>query len=549
MRPDPGRRSAAAPVPPSGWRHAKSVFGLTSMRLSGTVLAFASAALLAFRFGAGATADAFFLAYRFMNNASQPLGQLLKIVTIPSIVDARQSGGREAHRTWTRPALYIVLGSLVVSTAAAFAAPQVVRLLAPGFETERAALAARVFRVFLFLLPAALVLSVAVAVHNAARHFTRAAFLEELPRWLMLAVLVLLVPPLGVVGVSWAFVLGTLLATVLLVPGLRAALLPDREREESPRAQGGAEVATLWIRYLPLLIWHVGTVLANWINFAYVSTAPEGSISVLVYGERLARAAPSALSAALASIMYVELAHRTAQENGRSANAVLARFLRISFFVLLPILGFFIAASGQIVQLLLGRGAFGPDSVAATSAVLRAVAISVAFAFFVRCMIYRMNLGTSGRIVGIVLFASTVSLLVHWTANAMLVPRLAATGAALATTFSSATGMLMMGRGVAREFGHFMNRREWGSIGRTLAAAGCSTLAMGGVGAWLTRDSSGQIIVQALHLALIAFLGCFVYLVVAWVVRHRELDESWQILRRALAGREPDAPIADPDAD
>ena len=522
-------------------RISRSVVALALARGTVVLLSLAIAVLLANRLGAGVSTDAFFLVRRLTVGLSEAFGRLVTVIYVPPLVAVMRSLGRGATgRLWWSHMIRIVGLALLGAAIVAVLAPWVVAVFAPGFDAERAALATRLLQILVFMIPAGLALASMRSLLFASRRFGVPEFAKAFPRFLVVMILILLVPPLGVTALSWALLGGTVLVILVLVPSLlsvasRTRNEEDAEPSDAMRASPDANLSEspgLGVpgRTLPALLLLASAQSAAWIDVAFASTQPLGGVSVLEYGYRIVNVLPDALMFSLNAVMYTEFAHMTAEGSAQATTRGIARYLRAGLFLLLPFVAFVWVAADAIVGLLFGHGAFSDKAVQVTVLVIRLNVPSILFTFLRTSMMARLFAEKGAPYLKIAGMVACVALISRAGGAALLVTPLGVPGIALAGTLSGGLVFVTLYFFLTRHWGKFILAKDVWAIARMVASTAVSAGAMYGL--LLLTGSVGGLVGEAVALASVGVVGAISYLGTAALLRIEELSVVGAFLRR-----------------
>jgi putative peptidoglycan lipid II flippase len=273
----------------------------------------------------------------------------------------------------------LVAGVLAaLSALAAWQAPAVITyVLAAGFatagNTEQVELAVRLLRILL-LSPAIFGVSgLLMGILNAHQRFLLPALAPTF-YWLgMIVGLLALSPSLGIEGLAWGAVLGSVMHLVVQLPGLRG-LGPDL----TPRwAWSDPEVRVVLALMGPRLL-GVGAVQLNFVvSTTLASYLSPGSLAALNVGWQVFTMPQVVIAQAIAVAALPTFARLVAQGERAALRASVADTLRSVLYLTLPATVGLIALAGPIVALLFERGEFDAADTALVAQVLIAYTVGL----------------------------------------------------------------------------------------------------------------------------------------------------------------------------
>jgi putative peptidoglycan lipid II flippase len=489
--------------------------------------------MIAYLFGAGPAADAFFVAYRLPNLLRRLFAEgALTAAFVPVFTDELANKGKEeAFRLARATFSLLALTLLLVCVVGIVLAPWLVRLVAPGFASQEATFALTVTLTrwclpYIFFISLA---ALAAGVLNSLNHFFAPAastILLNLAMILCAALLASRVEP-AVWSLALGVIVGGLAQVALQMPFLRRHGLSLRPLWQ-PRMPGVGRIIKLMgpaafgaaVYQITVLI---NTVLASWL--------PAGSVSYLYYADRIVEFPLGVFGIALATAILPSLSRQSATGEHRTLVETMGFGIRMSMFIHLPAMVGLIVLAEPLVQLLFGRGEFGPHSVRATALALVGYSLglwayvgsrTVSQAFFAL-----KDTRTPVK-------AGAWCLLVNLGASLALMGPFAHTGLAAATALSSAANMMLLLWYLRARLGPLGGRRLLrSSLWMLLAslAMGLATAAVAYLPSWGPED---QALYKYLRPLAAVLVGVASYLGASWGLR---LPEFGELKRIALGQR------------
>ncbi len=257
-------------------------------------------------FGASAELDAYYAAFELPDGLFTVVaGSAMATALIPILSARIVQGDREgvwrlvsAVINW---ALLIVAG---VSLVAAIFAPQVVRAVAPGFDAERMALAARLMRLVLLQTVISSAGGIVMSVLQAHQHFLLPAAAPICYTLGRIAGALWLAPRWGIFGLAWGGLVGTVGHFLIQTPGLIRYRARWWLTLRHPDLR--AVLALMGPRALGLGATYLNFVLPTFLG----SHLPAGAISAYEYSWRLMQFPETVIGTALGLTVFPTLAER-----------------------------------------------------------------------------------------------------------------------------------------------------------------------------------------------------------------------------------------------
>ncbi|WP_041794161.1 murein biosynthesis integral membrane protein MurJ [Pararhodospirillum photometricum] len=322
--------------------------------------------------GAGAVADAFFVAFRFPNLFRSLFAEgAFSAAFVPLFAGEVEAQGRDAARRFAREA-YTVLALLLVVFVAAMEIlmPWAMIALAPGFADVpgKMTLAVELSRIaFPYLLFISLA-SLQSGVLNSLGHFAAAAAAPILLNLTLITALLGFADSAPTPGhaLAWGVSAAGVLQFVWLAVHCRRAGLPlglTRPRL-SPlvRRLGRRVVPVVFGSSLYQVNLLIGTVLASLVS--------DGAVSYLYYADRVTQLPLGVIGIAVGTALLPLLSRQLKAGNIEAALWNQNRALEVALLLTLPAAAALMVLATPITATLFERGAFSPEDTVATAAAM-----------------------------------------------------------------------------------------------------------------------------------------------------------------------------------
>lgn len=470
--PSPPPQAPSPQPPPSPDRHETiRTIGRQGARVSVAILlsrlfGFLRDMLIAERFGTGAMADLFYVAYRIPNMLRELFAEgALSSAFIPTLTRTLDREGRDAaERLYTGVLLLLSLILLPVIVGGMLFAPEILSLLAPGWSIDpaRKALGAKMIRImfpFLYFISLSALL---MGVFNAQKRFfipaaspvafslaliVAALFPDSLfpgPPILRLAVGVL-AGGLSQWGIQWL---------LLGKNRLRVVGLLSSSNWRDPEVRGVMSrivpaIGGLWVTQGNLLI---ATLFGS-----YLAT---GTIAALYYAMRLVQFPLGLIGAAVATVL-LPLFSLHARDGGGPQEKLaetLAHGYRASLFLMLPASAGLVALREPLIRLLFQHGRFNETSAEQTAVALIGYAVGL-WSFSGVRIIVRAFYATGDMKTPVM--AALAGLFTNLAISGLLAPRMGV----FALAFGISAGSLVNQAYLFIRLKHLLGRRPWEIFG------------------------------------------------------------------------------------
>ncbi|RXK32889.1 murein biosynthesis integral membrane protein MurJ [Arsenophonus endosymbiont of Bemisia tabaci Asia II 3] len=316
----------------------KSLAVISSMTMFSRILGFIRDAIIARVFGAGATTDAFFVAFRLPNLLRRIFAEgAFSQAFVPILAEYKNQQGDEATRTfiaYVSGLLTLILA--IVTLAGILAAPWIIYITAPGFTDtpDKFNLTVRLLRItFPYILLISLV-SLAGAILNTWNRFSVPAFAPTLLNISMIISVLLLAPYCEppIIALGWGVFAGGILQLLYQLPYLQKIGMLVLPRI-SFRNSGVWRVLKLMG---PAIIGVSVSQISLIINTIFASFLQSGSVSWMYYADRLMELPTGVLGVALGTILLPSLAKSFSTGDHKEYQRLMDWGLWLCFLLALP---------------------------------------------------------------------------------------------------------------------------------------------------------------------------------------------------------------------
>jgi len=368
------RMAPGLPSRPGGTTIVRSTALLAALAAASGLLGFGRDTVIAAVFGASAAVDAYLVAQGLMNLVLALVADAVAKAVVPPVARAVIEGDPQRSNRTVSTTLTVAAAALVPASALmALNAELVISLLAPGFEPEVAAQAARLTQIMLLATMLVAGTDILAAVCQAHGRFFFSG-LQGIPFNLAMIIFT------AALGARWGadalaagFVVGSAFRLAVQLPAVRAVRLSLRPSVRV-RDPGFREV----LRLMPALL--VGTALVNvntLVDRAVGSGQVEGTITALNLGWRLVTLAYTLLVVTLVAALYPALSALAAPERRGELRRLTGQSLGGLLVVLAPVVAVLLAVTQPLVRVVFGRGEFGDTAVRMTSTAIAFFAVAL----------------------------------------------------------------------------------------------------------------------------------------------------------------------------
>jgi len=372
------------------------------------VLALVRDRLLAASFGAGASLDIYYAAFRIPDFIFVTVASVVSIsVLIPALIERTAIDKKTARRFLTEVFTFFFSAIIVAAGIAFFLMPYIAPLVFPGFSDEAVAQTILLSRILL-LSPILLGISnVLGSITQTFRRFFIYALSPLLYNFGIILGILFLSPSLGIVGVVYGVITGALFHLLIQLPFvIRSGLLP------------GISFSSRWSNVRPVLLISIPRTLtlamshlSILILLSFASLMDKGSISVYNFSSNLQSVPISIIGVSYSLAAFPTLSKLFSSGNQKKFLEQISTSARHVVFWSVPIAVLFIVLRAQIVRVILGSGQFDWTATRLTAAALALFAFSLVFQNIV--LLYVRGFYSAGRTKApliISLFSSVVTI-------------------------------------------------------------------------------------------------------------------------------------------
>lgn len=486
--------------------------------------------LIAGVLGAGAGADAFFVAFKLPNLFRRLFAEgAFSMAFVPMFAGRVEGEGKAQAQIFAEAALSVLFWTLLGFVILfELIMPWVMMGFAPGFlgDPEKFDLVVALTRItFPYLLLISLV-SLMAGVLNSLGRFAAAAATPILLNLCLIGAI------LGLANFtktpSHALAWGVAGAGVVQVIWLYAACVRAGVRLKLPRPRLTDDVRTLGRRILPVAlgagIYQINLV----IDTVIASFLATGSIAYLFFADRVNQLPLGVIGVAVGTALLPLLSRQLRAGEEAAALNSQNRALELSLLLTLPAAVALMVIAEPVIRVLFQRGAFGASETEATAAALAVYAIGLPAYVLVKALapgfFAREDMATPVKI-------SVACLILNLVLNLILMGPFKHVGIAMATAASSWLNAGLLAYVLSRR-GHFsLDARLKSRLPRILlAAAGMAAFLV-----WALGPLSGALAAgepqRILALALLVALGMAVFAALVLVTRAARLSDLKSLYR------------------
>lgn len=502
-------------------------------------------AVLAATLGAGPVADAFYVAFRLPNFFRQLVAEgAFNSAFIPLVSQQKTQHGAALAKQYAAEVQAFMIAVLVVMvTVAVICMPWIIRILAPG-AVERGDDFMRMVDYARVMFPYLAAVSLVALGGGYLNVQGRFAPLAMSPIWFnIVSVGVMLTLPHLWFDVGEAAVLSVLMAGVVQL-GMMIFFM-HRARHALP---------LLWPRYTMAVRQLVRKVIPAalaasvlqiniLVGLMLASYLPAGAISHLWYADRISQLPIGLIGVALATALLPLQAQLWQQKRKAAALQAMNRGLQLACLLTLPASAACLAMAPLLVGGLFGRGAFTPEDVAATAAVLQIQALGLPAIVLSRIVqngfFAKGDTRTPLWIAGLMVAA-------HAAVAMTVVPYWGVQGLAAAIAAASWLGLCVSVVIQYRRHAFLIQRLTARRIGGIMVASAVMAAVVAYAEQWLQSwNESHPVVLVPLSMMMVCALGAAVFAAVGYACGGFRVDELQRWWRTKPSQKGTNAPVSD----
>lgn len=498
------------------------------------ILGLARDRLLASSFGAGETLDMYYAAFKLPDLIFNilVLGALSSSF-IPVFLDYwHKDKGTVRERAWhvTNSVLNILIVGLIVLGILCFIfAPQLMYVIAPGFDDAQKAQTALLTRVMLMSILFFGISNIVSGILNSFKRFLAYSTAPIMYNIGIIFGILVLVPTFGIMGLAWGVVLGSFLHLFVQIPALFKTGYYYRFSFDF-RHEGVRKIGRLMIpRALSLGVNQVNQTVIVII----ASTLAAGSIAVFNLANNLQFFAISAFGISLAIAAFPVFSQAFAEKNKKKFVEVFSLTLRRILYFIIPISLIMLLLRAQIVRLVLGSGNFDWQDTYLTAQSLGFFTISL-FAQALIPLLARSFFAQHDTKTPLII--SLISMAINVVLAWVLGQWLGVIGLALAFSIAAIINMFLLIFVLRRKMGDLEDKKIINSTLKIVLASVVTVLVVHGLKYLMAGIVDMQTFVGILLQTLVAGgLGILVYLLITYLFKFEEISAVKLILLKLKA--------------
>ncbi|MBW1824503.1 MAG: murein biosynthesis integral membrane protein MurJ, partial [Deltaproteobacteria bacterium] len=336
------------------------------------ILGYVRDMVIAYFFGTGDAADAFFVAFRIPNLLRRLFAEgsltvaFIPIFTEYLVRESKKSAYEFSNAVFTLLSIVLV----IFSCLGVICAPLIVKLMAWGFtgdasKFELTVLLTRIMFPYIFFIS---LVALCMGILNSLKHFFAPALAPVLLNLTLILSVIILMPYFSrpVLALAFGVIIGGFIQLALQIPFLKKKEVTLKFNFSFSHPGLRRLVKLMLPAVLGAAVYQINIVIITMI----ASFLPAGSVSYLYYSDRVFQFPLALFGIALATASLPAMSNQVAQNKMDDLKETLSHSLRLIFFITIPAMAGLAVLRVPIVRILFQRGEFSADATLLTAKAL-----------------------------------------------------------------------------------------------------------------------------------------------------------------------------------
>lgn len=334
----------------------KSSFIVVVLSLIAKVIGLGKTIVQSSYFGATISTDAFNIANGFVGDIFFMLSTAVAVAFVPLYIQKKQDGNEYEFASETISLLSVF--SIIVTIIAILISPDIIKLIAPGFQKEERGLATDFLRVICISFIFSIGTNLYTNLLNAEKKYGYSTFCSIINS----LVLIVGIPLFGKVLGTWVLAISVPVSyiiqlVVLYIPGKKYAKISLRV------CRLNDSIKLLVKQSFPILLGQATVEINQMIDRALLSSVGEGVLTAVSYSSVLYQFASTLINMPIQTVMFTELSEAGAKKDYKRLSSLLMSCYKVSVIVCIPVMLTISITSIDIVEMILGHGSFNGKAI------------------------------------------------------------------------------------------------------------------------------------------------------------------------------------------
>ncbi len=472
-------------------------------------------------YGTGFEATAFFTALKIPTQiVDLVLSSAIVSTFVPVFNEITQKEGKEKANHFAGNFINVIgLVATIISIIGIVFAPQIVNMLAGGFDVQTYGLTVELIRItFPMIIFTALAFSF-VGFLQSYGEFNVPAMISGVSNLVVIAFLLLFSNSTGIHGVAACMVVAWILQLLIQLPfakknGYKLNKFVDFK---------DANLKKVFLLSIPILISTAVLPINNLVSTRLASGMNESAVAALEYAYKLYVVISGVFTYAVGNIIFPELSRASSNNKSDEFKDIISKAIKLLTFILIPLTLGIIIYRQDIVSVMYERGQFDATSTLETSGALLYYSIGIIGAGVVEVMnksfYAKQDTKTPLKVgIGIVVINILLSIILGNT-------KMTFNGLALATSITALLNAIILTVLANKKDKGIISRELFIYIGKIALCTICMALIVILVNVGLKYVLTGSLIANILRMLIGATSGVVSYFVITMVFKVNQIKE------------------------
>ncbi|MGL5869917.1 murein biosynthesis integral membrane protein MurJ, partial [Clostridium chrysemydis] len=484
--------------------------------------------LMAIKFGTSLEADAYMMASNIPNVLFIVLGTAIMTIMIPVYNEIKAKKSRNELNKFVSNTLSILLIlSIFLTLVCEIMAPIIVRVMAVGFTGYKFTLTVLLTRILASVIILNTIIYIFNAVLQCENNFILPASIGIPYNMFLIIYFIFFSEKYGVIGISVIISFALIGQVIMLLKGIKKIgfkyiFMVNLKDKELIRM----------VRLLPPVCIGTGMNQINGIfNGIFASQLDGGSVSALNYALKLSALITDVIIGTIITIVYQNISKTIADgDSSNNLNERINTSIVLMFIVLIPVVIFALGYCEYIVKFLFQRGAFSIESTILTASAFKGYCFGL-FAIAINYILSRVcyALGDTKTPMVNTLISLTLNVLFSW----ILINKfqMGLYGISIASALGSWISVVILYINVNKKIKGCISLNTIKKLSRLLFATLPFALLIYYSKETFIQINSSQTIKQLINMASVFAVGVFIYLLLGYFMKIKEIREIFQFKR------------------
>ena len=472
-------------------------------------------------YGTGVEATAFFTALKIPTQiVDLVLSSAIVSTFVPVFNEIMQKEGKEKANVFAGNFINVIgLIATAISIIGIVFAPQIVNLLAGGFDAQTYSLTVEMIRItFPMVIFTALAFSF-VGFLQSYGQFNVPAMISGVSNLVVIGFLLLFSNTTGIHGVAACMVVAWILQLLIQLPFAKKFGYKVKKGIDFK----DSNLKKVFLLSVPILISTAVLPVNNLVSTRLASGMDQGAVAALEYAYKLYIVISGVFTYAIGNIIFPELSRASSDNKNEEFKDIISKAIRLLAFILVPLTLGIIIYRSDIVSVMYQRGEFDSVSTMQTSGALLYYAIGIIGAGIVEVMnksFYAKQDTKTPLKVGITIVIMNVILSVILGKTVLTF-----NGLALATSITALLNALILIVLANKSNKGILNKELLIYIGKILVSAICMGIGVVVVNECLKNVLTGALLLNIVRMLIGAVVGVVSYFMITMLLKVNQIKD------------------------